>query len=96
MVSCFSRDSLLFAQRYGIFDLVASLTWLFEQLLNAFAHNEVSVVALPFEFTVPPVADVSLFVDQVHAWPHGVPPDIPISFLVIDNNGEIQALLFCV
>ena len=52
--------------------------WLFgQQLFNPLTHDLLAVVALPVQLTVPPIANATLFVDQVDTGPHAVAPRRP-------------------
>ena len=55
-----------------------------EQFLNALFQDLLAAAFLPIKLTIPPIPHVSLFVDEVHAGPHGVTPRIPVVLLVID------------
>ena len=66
-----------------------------EQLGDVFSHDLLAAGSLPIQFAVPPVADVALLIDQVHAGPHRVSPDVPILFVVVDDDGEVYLVFFC-
>src|SRR6185369_3538964 len=61
--------------------------------LDLVAHVFLAFGALPVEFAVPPVTDVSFFVDNVHAGPHAVAPGGPILEPVVDGDGEVEFFL---
>lgn len=69
----------------------SAITKLFrQQFFDVLAHDLFSLLALPVQFAVPPVADIASLVDEINARPHRVAPGVPVFLVVIRDDREFE------